>query len=134
MKRVKLEDMTIDELVERFAEIGIAQDQAELMGEIGKFNSLYRQMDATEKELRRRGQAARLALLRLYEHPNMQVRLNAAKRTLGVAPKSARKVIQAIYDSKWYPQAGDAGMTLSKSGQGGIQAGMRPRTEFHEPC
>jgi hypothetical protein len=118
MKLAKLEQMTTDQLVTRFAEIGIAQDQAELMGEIGKFNSLYRQMDATEKELRRRGQAARLALLRLYEHPNMQVRLNAAKRTLGVAPESARKVIQAIYDSKWYPQAGDAGMTLSNLDRG----------------
>jgi hypothetical protein len=104
--------MSVDELVERFAEIGIAQDQAELMGEIGKFNSLYRQMDATEKELRRRGREARLALLHLYDHPNMQVRLKAAKRTLGVAPEAARKVIQAIYDSKWYPQAGEAGMSL----------------------
>jgi hypothetical protein len=112
VKRVKLEDMTIDELVERFAEIGIAQDQAELMGEIGKFNNLYRQMDATEKELRKRGREARLALLRLYDHPNMQVRLKAAKRTLGVAPEAARKAIQEIYDSKWYPQAGEAGMTL----------------------
>ena len=112
MKRLKLEKMSVDELVERFAEIAIAQDQAELMGEIGKFNSLYRQMDATEKELRTRGREARLALLRLYDHPNMQVRLKAAKRTLGVAPEAARKVIQAIYDSKWYPQAGEAGMTL----------------------
>ncbi len=118
MKRVKLEEMTIDELVERFAGIGIAQDQAELMGEIGKFNSLYRQMDATEKELRGRGREARLALLRLYDHPNMQVRLNAAKRTLGVAPEAARKVIQEICDSKWYPQAGDAGMTLSNLDRG----------------
>jgi hypothetical protein len=88
------------------------------MGEIGKFNSLYRQMDATEKELRGRGREARLALLRLYDHPNMQVRLNAAKRTLGVAPEAARKVIQEIYDSKWYPQAGDAGMTLSNLDRG----------------
>jgi len=69
-------------------------------------------MDATEKEIRTRGREARLALLRLYDHPNMQVRLDAAKRTLGVAPVEARKAIQAIYDSKWYPQAGDAGMTL----------------------
>ncbi len=113
MRRVKLEEMTVDELVERFAEIGVAQDQAELIGEMGKFNHLYKQMDATEKEIRTRGREARLALLRLYNHPNMQVRLNAAKRTLGVAPVEARKAIQAIYDSKWYPQAGDAGMTLS---------------------
>jgi hypothetical protein len=59
-----------------------------------------------------RGAGKRLALLRLYDHPNMQVRLTAAKRTLGVAPEAARKVIQAVYDSKWYPQAGEAGMTL----------------------
>ncbi|HEV7911755.1 MAG TPA: DUF2019 domain-containing protein [Methylocella sp.] len=69
-------------------------------------------MDATEKELRRRGLEARLALLRLYDHPNIQVRLKAAKRTLGVAPEAARKVIQAIYDSKWHPPAGEAGMSL----------------------
>jgi len=112
MKQAKLEKMTTDQLVTRFAEIGIAQDQAELMGEIGKFNRLYRQMDATEKELRRRGREARLALLRLYDHPNMQVRLNAAKRTLGIAPDAARRVLQAISDSKWHPQAMDAGMSL----------------------
>lgn len=118
MKYAKLEDMTVDQLVDRFAEIGVAQDQAEIMGEIGRFNSLYRQMDATEQELRRRGREARLALIRLYGHPNMQVRLKAAKRTLGVAPEAARKVIQAIYDSKWYPQAGEAGMTLSNLDRG----------------
>jgi hypothetical protein len=39
VKRVKLEEMTINELAERFAKIGIAQDQAELMGEIGKLLS-----------------------------------------------------------------------------------------------
>ena len=99
---VPLEQMTTDQLVARFTEIGIAQDQAELMGDIGKFSRLYRQMDATEKELRARGREARLALCGLYDHPNMQVRLNAAKRTLGVAPGAARGVIQSICDSKWY--------------------------------
>ena len=112
MKQAKLEQMTTDQLVTRFAEIGIAQDQAELMGEIGKFNNLYRQMDATEKELRRRGREARLALLPLYDHPNMQVRLNAAKRTLGIVPDAARRALKAISDSKWQPQALDAGMSL----------------------
>jgi Domain of unknown function (DUF2019) len=112
VKRLKLEKMSVDELVERFAEIGIAQDQAELMGEIGKFNRLFDQMHAVDIELRARGPATRLALLRLFDHPNMQVRLQAAKWSLGVAPEVARKVIQAVYDSKWYPQAGEAGMTL----------------------
>jgi hypothetical protein len=108
----KPEDQTIDELVDRFAEIGIAQDETILMDETDKFNRLYRQMDATEKELRRRGRDARLALLRLYNHPNMQVRLNAAERTLGIVPTDARRLIEAISQSGCFPQAGDAGMTL----------------------
>ena len=93
MKQVKLEELTVDELLERFAEIGVAQDKAELMGEISKYNSLYSQMDDVDQELRKRGTSARLALLRLYSHPNIQVRLKAAIRTLAIAPDAARSAI-----------------------------------------
>jgi Domain of unknown function (DUF2019) len=118
MRRADLKSMTVDQLVDRFAEIGVAQDQAELMGEIGKFNRLYGQMDDVDQELRRRGREARLALLQLFDHPNMQVRLKAAKRTLGVSPQKARQVIEAISESNWFPQAGEAGMTLSNLDSG----------------
>lgn len=112
VKHAGLKAMTVDQLVDRFAEIGVAQDQALLYDEHKKFNRLFSDMNEVDQELRRRGLETRLALTRLYDHPNMQVRLKAAKRTLGVAPEAARKIIQAIYDSKWYPQAGEAGMTL----------------------
>jgi hypothetical protein len=79
MKRVKLEDVTVDELADRFAEIGVAQDQALLYDEHKKFNRLFSQMDDVDQELRRRGLKARLALVKLFDHPNMQVRLEAAK-------------------------------------------------------
>ena len=118
MKRLKFEKLSVDELVERFAEIGIAQGQAELMGEIGKFNRLFDQMHAVDIELRARGLAARRALLRLFDHPNMQVRLQAAKWSLGVAPDAARQVIESISESNWFPQAGEAGMTLSNLDSG----------------
>ena len=72
--------MTVDQLVDRFAEIGVAQNTAELMGKISKYNKLYRQMKDVDTELRARGEDARRALLRLYSHPNMQVRLQAAKK------------------------------------------------------
>jgi hypothetical protein len=75
--------MTVDQLVDRFADIGVAQDQALLYDEIGKFNRLFDQMHAVDNELRARGLAARLALLRLFDHPNMQVRLEAANGVLG---------------------------------------------------
>lgn len=71
------------------------------------------QMHAVDIELRVRGLAARRALLRLFDHPNMQVRLQAAKWSLGVAPDAARQVIESISESNWFPQAGEAGMTLS---------------------
>jgi hypothetical protein len=48
----------------------------------------------------------------LYEYPNMQVRLKAAIHTLAVAPVEARQAVEAIANSKWFPQAGDAGMSL----------------------
>ena len=51
MKPVGLEKLTVDQLVERFAEIGVAQDTAELMGEISKFNKLYWQMKDVDTEL-----------------------------------------------------------------------------------
>lgn len=104
--------MTVDQLVDRFAEIGIAQYDAAMGGATREFNQLYGQMDAIDKELRARGQQARLALLRLYDHPNIQVRLQAASFTLGIAPAVARKVIETISQSGWFPQAGDAGMAL----------------------
>jgi len=102
----------IDELVKRFAELGIAQDNAELYGEIPKYNRLFKEMEAVDQELRARGRVARLALLRLFNHSNMQVRVQAAIDSLGVAPESARKVLEAIRASKWQPQAMAAGMIL----------------------
>ena len=110
MKGVKLQELMIDELVKRFAELGIAQDNAELYGEIPKYNRLFKEMEAVDQELRARGRVARLALLRLFNHSNMQVRVQAAIDSLGVAPKSARKVLEAIRASKWQPQAMAAGI------------------------
>jgi hypothetical protein len=112
MKHARLEEMTVDQLVDRFAEIGVAQDQAELLGEIGKFTRLFDKMHLVDIELRARGLTARLALLRLFEHQNMQVRLQAAKWSLGIAPEAARHVIEEIKKAQWFPQALEAGMTL----------------------
>jgi hypothetical protein len=44
----------------------------------------------------------------------MQVRLNAAKATLAVAPEAARQVVETIAASTWAPQCYDARMCLWK--------------------
>jgi hypothetical protein len=110
--KLRLADMSNEALVHRFTEICVEQDKAELEDKISKFNKLFKQQLEIEAELRNRGLEARLNLLKLYEHPNMQVKLQAAKATLAVAPKEARRMIESIAESPWMPQAGDAGMCL----------------------
>jgi len=112
MKRELLQDMAVEQLVAQFITIGLEQDLAIRKSNNAKFNRLFWQMEAVEEELKRRKDDQRQALVRLYHHPNTQVRLAAAKATLAVAPDAARRTIEAIAESRDYPQAGDAGMTL----------------------
>jgi Domain of unknown function (DUF2019) len=112
VKTISLQNMSVSELAERFAALAVAQYQAELQSDIAKQNKLVRQGWAVVDELKSRPGDQRSALVRLYEHPNVQVRLNAARLTLAVAPTAALEVIKTIADSKMYPQAMDAGMCL----------------------
>jgi len=113
MSPEKLKGMTDADLVKRFVEIAIAQDHASLRQEISKYNHLYGHMEAVVQELRSRQGDQRRALLALYDYTNAQVRLKAAVATLAVAPEAARRELEKIAASKEFPQAGDAGMTLS---------------------
>ncbi len=101
MAQVSLKTLTIDQLVDRFAEIAIAQGKAgdDLVGRLWDSNGedtdtseidrLFGDMKAIDEELRKRGRDARLALTQLFDHRNIQVRLSAAKLTLGVTPLSS---------------------------------------------
>jgi len=112
MKRERLEDLTVAQLVERYVEAGIDEDKAELHDDLPKRNRLCSQMFAIADELKSRTGDQRRALLALYTHPNMEVRLMAAKATLAVAPQEARQLIEWIAASSCRPQCGDAGMCL----------------------
>lgn len=113
-----LNSLTVDQLVKKFTEIGIAQDKAEDADNVSLFNRLYREMDAVDQEIRKRGAEARLALLQLCEHPNLQVKLQAAKFAYGASPEIAQKCLQVICDSKIPPQYLDAGMSLQSIADG----------------
>jgi hypothetical protein len=118
MKRAKLQDMTVDQLVERFTAIALDQDRALLRNEYAKFNRLFEQMEEVKGELKARDGDQRRALLRLYDHPNAQVRLKAVKATLAVAPERARRMLEIIAESREYPQAGEAGMSIDNLERG----------------
>ncbi|HLY57583.1 MAG TPA: DUF2019 domain-containing protein [Stellaceae bacterium] len=112
MKRTILTDKTVDELINGFAEICVAQDHAIWFEGNTKYKSLFKQMMAIDAELKRRGLDARQAMTRLFTHPNIQVRLKAAINAFDIAPESARTVLEDIRRSKHYPQAADAGLRL----------------------
>jgi hypothetical protein len=118
MKRQNLRDMSVDQSVERFTSITLDQDEALRTSSHAKYNRLFDEMEAVKQELRARQGDQRRALLRLYDHPNAQVRLKAVKATLALAPDLARRMLQTIAESREYPQAGDAGMTIDALGRG----------------
>jgi len=112
MKRMNLENLTLEQLIQRFVDGALMQYVAQLENDIRKFNRIYDRMTEVEQELKRRGLEARKSLLSLYDHDNIQVRLNAAEATAGIAPMRARKLLREIKDSKDYPQAAEASSSL----------------------
>jgi hypothetical protein len=112
MKRTILERSTVDELVERFVDLCISQDRELMRGDVPRFNHLFDEIAAIRQELKGRPGDQRRALIHLYRHENMQVRLVAAETTLAVAPGAARKALEEIRDSKEQPQSGEANHAL----------------------
>jgi len=118
MNPLALKDLSLDQLLQRFVDLALDQDRALLEGDITSLNALGEALHAMSIELKSREGDQRRALLRFYDHPNIEVRLTAAKATLAVAPAMARRVIQAIAESGEYPQAAYAKMALRSLDQG----------------
>jgi hypothetical protein len=103
---------SVQELVERFVSIGLAQYDAAYVADTRKYNFLFGKMVDVLDELKRREGDQRRALLPLLDHPNPQVRMRAAHAVLSISPALARKAFESVRDSQIFPQAMDAGMTL----------------------
>jgi hypothetical protein len=112
MATASLQNLSVNELVDRFATIGVAQYKALDEEDGSGYKKLFRQMDDVQKELKGRPGDERRALVLLFDYPNMQVRLMAARYALAVAPHAARQAIEAIAASTWAPQCYDARMCL----------------------
>jgi ParB-like chromosome segregation protein Spo0J len=108
----RLQHMTTPELVDRFTRVTLGQYEALLDDDRAKFKRLFGEMRRVLEELKARPGDQRRALLPLYDHPNVQVRLKAAKNTLAVTPDAALELLRAIAESGMHPQAGEAGMSL----------------------
>lgn len=111
-RRKNLGSLSNAEIVKLFEKLCIEQYDAMEGEEQARVNRLVWQIHGLETELKSRPGDQRYELKTLFGHPNMQVRLSAAQANLAIDYASARREIQEIKDSKWYPQAMDAGMTL----------------------
>jgi hypothetical protein len=92
----------------RFAEISIAQYNANLDLDTRRYNRLFDQMMIISDELKRRPGDHRRYLSSLYQHPNTKVRAKAAIHTLAVLPEEARKVLEEVGSLKGYSGPMDA--------------------------
>jgi hypothetical protein len=108
----KLSCLPDSELLARFEKLCVEQYNALDRQEYAAFNRRYDRIQAIEDELKSRPGDQRRILMTLFGHPNMQVRLTAARANLAVDYPASRREIQDIADSKWGPQCLDAGMTL----------------------
>ena len=109
---------SVQELVERFVSIGLAQYDALYVVNTKKFNGFYSEMVDIRNELKRREGDQRRALLPLLDHPNLQVRMKAANSVLAISPHLARKALESVRDSGVFPQCADAAGMLSALDEG----------------
>jgi Domain of unknown function (DUF2019) len=112
MSRENLVGLSVAELVQRFIDVAREQQDAELRDDRRDMRALYWKMDAVRNELKARAGDQRRALVPLLRHPNVQVRLKAAKSTLSLDPEGARRTLDVIFASGIQPQAMEAGMSI----------------------
>ena len=112
MSKVNLKALSTSDLLLLFEKLCVEQYNALDRQEYAAFNPRYDRIQAIEDELKSRPGDQRRILMTLFGHPNMQVRLTAARANLAVDYPASRREIQDIADSKWGPQCLDAGMTL----------------------
>jgi Domain of unknown function (DUF2019) len=118
MKQQHLSRLTAEELLERFVALGVEQDKAENDDDMPSVKRIFWLIDEVVTELKSRPGDQRRLLTSLYDYPNMNVRLKAAKATLAVVPQAARRSIEAIAASTWAPQCYDARVCLRMLDEG----------------
>lgn len=103
----------VDNLCERYAELSVRQSTASDLAQMSVVNQLGDEIREIGNELKSRPDDRGRTLMRLFHHPNLNVRLNAGRSLMNMFPEEARMQIQAIADSGKYPFAVEAGLYLS---------------------
>lgn len=107
MKTPKLQELSNEQLTERFKQLSLQQGDAERSNDMRTYNRRSEQLDDVGAELRRRGAEARRALVPLLDCPRdagplsavAQCRYNAARELLAVEPTRARATLEELANS-----------------------------------
>ncbi len=113
-----LDDLSEEQLVERFLTLSVEQDEAQQYDDLARYSRLFSRKSAVVDALKRREGDRRRILARFYDHANLKVRLNAAHATLALMPQEARKVFEIIAQSGRQPYRAYAAETLSNLDSG----------------
>src|SRR5260370_27304833 len=114
MKKIKVSTLTDAQLVTAFINISLRQKDALDVDDAKEYGILFKKSDIVRKELRRRGPESIRLLLSLLQHPNVQVRLEAAQELLDIAPAECRAALEKIAVTTVMPQAASARITLDQ--------------------
>lgn len=112
MTKQDFSSWSVDDLHERYAELSMRQSAAADLSNISGVNRLGKEIYEIASELKSRPGRGRI-LMKLFDHPDFNVRFNAGRSLMSVFPEEARRQIQAIADSGKYPYSVDAGLYLS---------------------
>lgn len=104
MTAKKGENVSVDEILQRFIELSLTQHEALLYLEARPYNRAYMKIKKLVEELEARPGDQRHALIELFDHDNPQVRLNAAKHAHPIYPDKAIQIVQSIIDARALPQ------------------------------
>ncbi|WP_029004622.1 DUF2019 domain-containing protein [Azorhizobium doebereinerae] len=107
MAKRGIETCSTDELVALFVDLSLEMKRADDWMENGAYNRAHKKLRDVEAEMKARPGDGRHALLPLLEHPNIQVRLNAAVATLALSP-AAVAAMRGIAPLGYCAQAVDA--------------------------
>ena len=88
--------LSIEQLVGIYEGVSVEEFDALELGDMPSVRKLFSKLKSVDQEIRARGIEARRKMLPLLNHRNPQVRINAAKALLAIAPQEARSALELL--------------------------------------
>ena len=88
--------LSIERLIRIYEGVSVEEFDALELGDMPLVRKLFDKLESIDREIRARGVEARRKMVQLLSHHNPQVRINAAKALLAIAPQEARSALELL--------------------------------------